>query len=207
MIVDKSIKVSTTILEIPLIGQLPDHLWRLTIELALLAALQDQDGELPDLDTMGWYLRRNRDELAKNLDDLGQKGIVAESIRGGFVLKIFNRFKIGPGLSSSTERVRRYRARRVENGMTASPGYDEEAIKRRDQFKCVYCGGSKDICVDHIHPILQGGTDDYRNLACACTICNGSKSGRTPTQAGFTFLDKAAEERYLDYIEDMEFIR
>lgn len=46
---------------------------------------------------------------------------------------------------------------------------------------CAYCGGKADQ-VDHVVPILLGGTDAVRNLAASCGPCNVEKSNRTPDQ-------------------------
>lgn len=41
--------------------------------------------------------------------------------------------------------------------------------------KCVACGTSKDLSVDHIIPVALGGSDHIRNLQCLCRRCNSSK--------------------------------
>ena len=49
----------------------------------------------------------------------------------------------------------------------------------RDNFKCVYCGKTKEeerIDVDHVIPVASGGTNDIGNLVAACTTCNIGKS-------------------------------
>ena len=49
----------------------------------------------------------------------------------------------------------------------------------RDNFKCVYCGKTKNeerIDVDHVIPVASGGTNDIGNLVAACTTCNMGKS-------------------------------
>jgi 5-methylcytosine-specific restriction endonuclease McrA len=200
---EKYIKIGSSILDNFTVGPLPDHLWRRVIELALMTAIQDKGGELPDLPIMAWYLRSDEAALLKALKELSAQRITQQNTDGSWSLRIYNRFQ---QISNSSDRVRRYRARRIENGMGVSPGYDQEAIKRRDNYTCVYCEARANLCVDHIYPISQGGTDDYRNLACACQTCNSGKAGRTPEQAGFTFANHIARERYEDYKADMEFI-
>jgi hypothetical protein len=49
----------------------------------------------------------------------------------------------------------------------------------RDNFRCVYCGKTKDeerIDVDHVIPVASGGTNDPGNLVAACWTCNIGKS-------------------------------
>lgn len=57
------------------------------------------------------------------------------------------------------------------------------AVLERDNFTCVYCGAKgtalSPLHVDHITPLIQGGTNDMNNLATACRECNCGKSGKT----------------------------
>ena len=51
-------------------------------------------------------------------------------------------------------------------------------ILQRDMFKCVLCGRTaKDaiLVVDHIKPILKGGTNQLDNLRTLCRACNHGK--------------------------------
>ncbi len=52
-----------------------------------------------------------------------------------------------------------------------------EFILGRDNYICVYCGEGAD-CVDHIIPLVKGGTNAEDNLAAACSHCNCSKGGK-----------------------------
>jgi len=102
---------------------------------------------------------------------------------------------------SSTERVKAYRARRKSQGLPSNANYDRERILERDQHQCVYCAGTNNLCVDHVVPLQQGGTDDTDNLVCACKKCNSGKAGRTPEEAGYTFFNARAELRYRNYLK------
>jgi len=55
------------------------------------------------------------------------------------------------------------------------------AIWRKTGGMCWYCG--KDLfgkmTIDHVQPLLLGGTDDIDNLVPCCKSCNSSKCGRT----------------------------
>ncbi|MHA2104375.1 MAG: HNH endonuclease [Candidatus Hodarchaeales archaeon] len=48
--------------------------------------------------------------------------------------------------------------------------------------------GSRNICakgaweVDHGMPLSRGGTDDFRNLQPACSLCNREKGDKTTTE-------------------------
>lgn len=56
----------------------------------------------------------------------------------------------------------------------------------RDGFKCVYCGATSALTIDHVVPVSCGGRNDPSNLVTACRPCNSSKgaragwTGRTP---------------------------
>jgi 5-methylcytosine-specific restriction endonuclease McrA len=54
-----------------------------------------------------------------------------------------------------------------------------EAIIRRDDGVCVYCGSDDRLGLDHLTPTSRGGTNDASNLVTACHACNSSKKGLT----------------------------
>lgn len=104
---------------------------------------------------------------------------------------------------NSKDRVKRYREKRKANGLPAgSGGYlrHYKALMERDGGACVYCREKKSLCVDHMVPIILGGTDDIDNLAIACKACNSGKSGRTPEQAGYKIRSKQASEALSRYV-------
>lgn len=57
-----------------------------------------------------------------------------------------------------------------------------QAIFRRDNYTCVYCGhrgNTQTLQIDHVVPVTRGGSDDPSNLATACWLCNLQKGTRT----------------------------
>jgi len=50
-----------------------------------------------------------------------------------------------------------------------------ESIKDRDGHKCVYCGCSENLTIDHVRPKSKGGTDTADNCVTACRPCNQAK--------------------------------
>lgn len=72
------------------------------------------------------------------------------------------------------------------------PYKKRKRILERDAYRCRYCGGHKDLCVDHVVPESQGGSDDDENLVCACRSCNSSKGARTPEQANIKLKGQEA---------------
>jgi hypothetical protein len=57
-------------------------------------------------------------------------------------------------------------------------------VLRRDNYTCRYCRStSNELTIDHVTPVVLGGTDDPANLVAACRDCNGGKSSSTPDAA------------------------
>jgi len=52
-------------------------------------------------------------------------------------------------------------------------------VFKRDGFACVYCGTHPSettiLEVDHVHPVIEGGTNEIDNLVTACFDCNRGK--------------------------------
>lgn len=51
----------------------------------------------------------------------------------------------------------------------------------RDGWVCQSCGKlleGSDATVDHIVPVIAGGSDEHDNLVAMCRLCNGTKSDR-----------------------------
>lgn len=53
-----------------------------------------------------------------------------------------------------------------------------EAVYKRDGFKCVRCGTSNHLSLDHIFPWSLGGSDDPDNLQTMCRPCNSRKGAK-----------------------------
>lgn len=54
-----------------------------------------------------------------------------------------------------------------------------------DQDKCVHCGSSENLQVDHIVPVALGGKTELSNLQVLCKLCNCSKGiGEKPKRIG-----------------------
>lgn len=66
--------------------------------------------------------------------------------------------------------------------------YNKEAIIKRDNNICQYCGmplERKEITIDHIHPRSKGGKNSFYNCVVACSGCNLQKADQTLTESGF----------------------
>lgn len=66
----------------------------------------------------------------------------------------------------------------------------------RDAYECQYCGDGENevkLTLDHVIPLLYGGSKDWHNLVTACQSCNQKKGGRTPLQAGMRLIQNPAK--------------
>lgn len=65
-------------------------------------------------------------------------------------------------------------------------GYTKAAISsalrtqvfERDAYRCVACGGHRDLTCDHVHPESKGGPTTLENLQTMCRPCNSKKGVR-----------------------------
>lgn len=105
--------------------------------------------------------------------------------------------KVEQNRASSRARVQAHRDRVREQGQTPR-GYTRhrEEVFARDGRRCVYCGGSQGLCLDHLIPVGRGGSNEPENLVCGCRACVGRKGGRLPDEAGMTFAQPATAARY-----------
>lgn len=50
-----------------------------------------------------------------------------------------------------------------------------DEIKLRDNNRCVYCGSTSDLTIDHVRPRSKGGETTAANCVTACRRCNQAK--------------------------------
>ena len=50
-----------------------------------------------------------------------------------------------------------------------------DRILYRDYNKCLKCGSTENLSMDHINPKVLGGTDSEDNLQTLCGACNSKK--------------------------------
>lgn len=53
--------------------------------------------------------------------------------------------------------------------------FKDERWKMENGARCVYCGATENLSVDHLFPRIKGGADNVENLVCSCKSCNSSK--------------------------------
>ncbi len=140
------------------------------------------------------------DVIKKIIDSLRSRGLITENGR----LSAWNKrqpVREREEDPTTAERTRRHRER-IKAGATSSLSYvrHQNEVFARDGHVCVYCGDAtaSNLTIDHGIPVCQGGDDDLMNLYCACKGCNSGKSGRTPEEAGYSFVNKAAEALFAE---------
>lgn len=93
--------------------------------------------------------------------------------------------------SAAAEAKEANQYRRSVAGGIFGPNYDREVILAGSAYRCGICGGQLEeiqhrgqasgryrFQIDHILPLVLGGTDTYDNLQPAHDYCNQSKAGR-----------------------------
>ncbi len=70
----------------------------------------------------------------------------------------------------------------------ASHKPSKNAIYRRDNHKCQYCGSTKHLTIDHVIPKSKGGGDTWLNLVVACSTCNTKKGDKYLENSGLKLM-------------------
>lgn len=63
----------------------------------------------------------------------------------------------------------------ISGKMQISSLFKDERWKIDNGARCVYCGATENLSVDHIFARIKGGADNVENLVCSCKSCNSSK--------------------------------
>jgi len=58
------------------------------------------------------------------------------------------------------------------------PKWMKKEVFKRDNYKCLACGTSENLTMDHIKPRSMGGLNDIDNLQTLCQHCNLSKGAK-----------------------------
>lgn len=67
-------------------------------------------------------------------------------------------------------------------------------VYARDGYKCVKCGSTENLTLDHIVPKSLGGIGKVINLQTLCKNCNEVKSSRIECYVPFKRTKKYVEE-------------
>lgn len=94
-------------------------------------------------------------------------------------------------LEIAKKRVKEYRKRHPESNKNFSQKrraiakgngtffVSNKETKKMYESPCFYCGSTENITIDHVLPIMRGGTHGIGNLVPACRDCNFSKNKKT----------------------------
>lgn len=174
------LRLYTDILNNSKVQQLEPAHFKGWINLLCLAAEDDQ-GVLPDIKTIAWFLRLTEDEASTLVDELVSRKLldVECGMRSAELLKPHNWDK--------WQRPSGIFADRLLQGEWPTIRLQ---VLERDNWECQYCGAEA-TAVDHIIARSRGGTNDMENLVAACKPCNSRKRDRTPEEAGMRLMKYA----------------
>ena len=68
------------------------------------------------------------------------------------------------------------------------------AIYSRDGHKCLKCGSSNNLTLDHIRPVSKGGSNKFHNLQTLCEKCNNEKGANEIDYRSRSHLNRVAKE-------------
>ncbi len=75
-------------------------------------------------------------------------------------------------------------------------------IFKRDRFTCQYCGSTKDLTLDHVHPRSKNGKSTWNNLVTACKHCNSKKGDGLPEEAGLRLKQQPYRPSYTLFLQE-----
>lgn len=68
------------------------------------------------------------------------------------------------------------RRRQTHNYRKRIRPWKRQAVYRRDGYRCVRCGSTEELSLDHKVAIKDGGTNGIDNLQTMCRPCNTEKN-------------------------------
>jgi 5-methylcytosine-specific restriction endonuclease McrA len=161
----------------PKLQLLPPPLFKAWFNLLCIASANG--GTLPAVEAIAFKLRTTDAKVSSMIEELIARGLLDEF---DGILRPHNWIGRQYLSDSSTERVKRHRDKRVARGLErqwSAPRALRQAVYQRDEFRCIYCGSTEKLSLDHRTPEFRGGTHDIENLATACQPCNGAKRDLT----------------------------
>lgn len=94
------------------------------------------------------------------------------------------------------------RFKKLQSGDIEWSGAIREYIKEQEVVgRCIYCGSTKDLSVDHLIPRARGGPESGDNAVTACKACNSSRADKGIYEwfelAGRNEVPRIVEGKYL----------
>jgi hypothetical protein len=87
------------------------------------------------------------------------------------------KFKIESWLAEAEMR-KSYAYRREEANLYIFNRNVRKRIFKRDGNRCLYCGSTDNLSIDHVVAVVNGGGNEDENLQTLCKKCNSSKGGK-----------------------------
>ena len=75
----------------------------------------------------------------------------------------------------------------VKNGPNSEK---KKLLYRRLPNRCIYCGSTKNLTIEHLTPLSRGGTNEMENLGLSCHRCNNSKGHLTDEEYRRFLVDR-----------------
>ena len=102
------------------------------------------------------------------------------------------------------------RFNKLKNGEMKWKDLEKDAKEYlKEERKCIYCGSTSDLSIDHIIPQSKGGLDIAANSILACKSCNSSKGNKDVFE--WYYLSKRANaippnvwKKYLKLVWDFQ---
>lgn len=116
-------------LDDPKVQRLPGDLFKAWVNLLCLANEADERGTLPDVADIAFRLRMDDQKTADALRGLCRAGLLDGDEDDGYSIHAWD--KRQPDSDSSTERVRRYRAKKQQETAPATVGNSTETLPKR----------------------------------------------------------------------------
>lgn len=132
------------------------------------------------------YRTKNRERIRNKLREYylrNKKTILERSQKRYEIIKSDPKLKAEHNLKRRLRHTRNPEIRNLEarlressfRAKTKLTGQIWQQVLAKHGGKCIYCGKTKNITIEHKIPIIRGGTNDFDNLAPACYSCNVKK--------------------------------
>lgn len=133
--------------------------------------------ELPD-----WLLRLERDDARLFPHERIRFGASGPKLHAGFVTHPFVVALTARSFRRITTWLCEENGRRYPRDARAAWNRLRPVLTRavfgRDGAVCRHCGTTEQLSIDHIVPVIAGGTNDLSNLQVLCMPCNSRKGAR-----------------------------
>lgn len=131
------LKLYHEMIDDPKVARLPDSSYRRFIECLLLAGETDEDGFLPDIETMAWRLRIDERTLKDDMSRLALAGLVELAEDGRWLVSSFSKRQKGLSKAEYMRRLREERQVSYQNvtDSNADKIIDKDKIEDKDKDK------------------------------------------------------------------------